>query len=293
MHAEIDFYAVKAKENICFNVNHEQINDYNNKGFDIGWTRNIFTKKGQRRKENLYSINCFYADIDVEEGEKPAVLDKIMRGLMPSLLVETKNGYHSYWYLKDPIIAVDDPIYWADYFREFTKTRIVPKVSGDPRACDVCRILRVPWMRYWKSPEPEFHTKVTVSNEDKFYSLAQIEYGFPKEKIFTATAWEGQTFKKNQNFWANAHALNVEEAFKVLSGTHAVNGEKITMGQRTTSGRRINIDSKPHHMWLDRNGKIGSVDGGGPGIPNWLFWYHHDWKAVAAILKEFFPDLDD
>ncbi len=69
-----------------------------------------------------------------------------------------------------------------------------------------------------------------------------------------------------------------------------IDGEVLTF-RKQKDITRILVNGKESNAWLDRNGKIGSTADAGPAIPNWLYFYQKDWKKVADILKQVFPEI--
>jgi len=67
-----------------------------------------------------------------------------------------------------------------------------------------------------------------------------------------------------------------------------VNSEKFII-----QNGRVTCNGKPANVWIDKDNKIGSNDGGGPTIVNWLSWYKHDMGTIAKIVKELFPEIGE
>lgn len=256
----------------------------NENRWDIFWTMNGFDF-GKRSKADLKFINCFYADLD--SGTFSEMQKRISGFPDPSSIVQTGKGYHLYWWLKKEIDCTSDPEKYANWFREFTLSRIVPPLCSDPQAADACRLLRAPFYKYWKDGLGDKHTDI-VYESDVFYDLNFIEKYFP----VTASADVVKIKTKTQeipagDFWSRANELPVIESLERLSGTAHVNGETFKIKRRGKS-IRIECNDKKTNAWIDENETIGSTDGAGPAIPNWIYWYQRDWKKVAQILKEVF-----
>lgn len=263
----------------------EQAREYNEKKYCIYWNMNEFDF-GKRKKEDIRAINCFYADLDVGTDEE--MKKRIKMCLAPSSIIKTGSGYHLYWWLKEKIICVNNPVEMADWFRDFNVKRILPLLNSDSQAADACRLLRAPMYRYWKDGIGDRFVDI-VFETDNQYSLNELERAFPekKEPIKPTTINHKKTFQDNDSFWTKANSLNAVDALNKLSGTKHVNGEIITIrpqGKVT----RIYIGREPCNAWIDADGKIGSTAGAGPGIPNWLWYYCKDWKKVADTIKEVF-----
>lgn len=264
-----------------------EADSYNRKGYDIFWTFNGF-EFGKRTKPDLKYINAFYLDLDA--GSKQQMLLQIRKKLEPTFVISTGKGYHAYWVLEQEIDCSDEPVRWADWFREFLLERMQPAFNADPQACDACRLLRPAFFKYWKDGKGIINTDI-VFESDRFYSLGELEMFFPKiakakpEKMPHVPRVGAQP---TGNFWERANNIDVKSALEKLSGTEHVNGETYKLKPRGDGTIRVWCNRRPANVWIDRNGKIGSTAGGGPAIPNWLFWYKKDWKAVAKILEKEF-----
>lgn len=270
-------------------------------GFGIFATVNSFD--GPRRKENLTSINAWAVDMD--EGTKRQMHDKLLASpLVPSVIVETKRGYQAYW------AAVDGK---AEHWNAIVLERLVPHFGSDANARDLCRILRVPGFLHLKDPADPFKVRCVWKHMVR-YSERQIAEAFPwvankaehqrhldeaqraaereaKERARQAAIAMGQI--PTETLWDAIWNLDCEEGLSRLSGNWAVNGEKYTFRRTTRGNLNLFVDGKSSSCFIDANKRIGSLDGGGPTLVQWLRWFKHDWKVVVAVLKEIFPQLVD
>lgn len=291
-----NFYALwtnkntQAPRNGAFSVDLVEAEKLNKEGFDIFWTMNGFDL-GKRKKEDLKTINCFYADLDC--GTDDEMKRVVSMSPEPNTIIKTGKGYHLYWYLDKPIECESDPIKFCDYFREFTTSRIVSRLNADPQAADACRLLRASFFKYWKDGLGEKHADI-VFEMNNFYSLDKIKKYFPEKKIikkqFKIVDQKQENFE-GKDFWTRANRLDCVSSLEKLSGTSHVFGETYSVVTKNKI-TRINCNGKKANVWIDANGYIGSASGAGPAIPNWLYWYHKDWKKVAEILKEVWPELE-
>jgi hypothetical protein len=291
---QINLYEIY--KGVCSPLALENARARNAIGADIYWTPNNFEGHA-RKKTDLREITCFYCEID--EGTKDEQIATLKRHLPPSCVVETKRGHHVYWYLDKPIDCSSDPVGKADWFREIVKGRICPALNADVQAADACRLLRMPMYQYWKDGLGTFIVSIQYEFNRK-YSLHELLQAFPERKILKLEPSAPAPLKSAVNapggdsaFWSKAHALDCRSSLERLSGSSHVSGERYTFKKEGPGRTRIVIDGKPRNVWLDRDGKIGSVADGGPGVPNWLFYYWKDWKAVADRLKQAFPELSE
>lgn len=286
---QINYYGIR--QGTCYPINDQNIAEENEKGADIYWTPNNFTAWGKRKKEDLAQITSFFCEID--EGPKSEQLKKLRSVIKPSCIIETKRGFHIYWYLKNPIDCIDDPIAKADWYRDILKNRICPTLGADLQAADACRLMRAAFMKYWKDGKGTFKTDI-VFDSDEFYSVDEILNAFPEKKQKPIPS-KMPEFKKQEfssdDFWSRANQLDSVQSLQKLSGTAAVNGETFSFIKKGNS-LRINCNGKKSNAWIDPNGRIGSTDGAGPAIPNWIYYYQKDWKRVAELIKEYFPEVE-
>lgn len=274
----------------CFPIKPEQASAANERQADIYWTPNNFSGFGKRTKESLTEITSFFCEID--EGEKTEQVNRIVNNPQPSLVIETKRGFHIYWHLKEPLDCKDDPVNKADWYRDFVVNRIVPALGADPQAADACRLMRLPFYKYWKDGLGKFMIRIAYESHAT-YSVKELEKLFPKFKSPSESTLPTFVYKPSQikfgdeDFWTKANRLDPVAALTRLSGTPFVNGEHFKFIIKNNQTRLL-VNGKPANVWIDNENKIGSTDRGGPAIPNWLYWYHQDWRKVAEILREVF-----
>jgi len=135
--------------------------------FWIYFTPNWEYRNRETRIEKEWgSIFCFHADIDLwwdKKGQREWFFFE------PTMVNETKNWYHCFWMLKEPL-----PEWKRDERKEIEKW-ISQEIWWDPKAVDWSRILRVPWYRYWKDWEGTFIIKTIFINEENTYDFSYIK----------------------------------------------------------------------------------------------------------------------
>jgi hypothetical protein len=151
-----------------FAIDENKAVDLNKQGYGIHFTPNDFS--GDRKKDNITKINYWFADID--EGLKTEQMDKIDKLLLkPSIVVESKRGYHLYW------CAVDASI---ENFR-LIQEGIINKIGSDPGLKDPARLMRLPGFYHVKDKDAPFLVKKVFSSEDK-YTEKEMMYAFEYNK---------------------------------------------------------------------------------------------------------------
>jgi hypothetical protein len=268
-------------------------------GYGVFATVNSFN--GPRRKEHLTRINAWA--IDMDEGTKQQMHDKLINSpLVPSIVVETKRGYQAYW------AAADGK---AEHWNAIVLERLVPHFGSDANARDLCRILRVPGFLHLKDPADPFKVR-RVHMLAVRYTERQVADAFTwvanrtehqrhlseaqraaereaKEHARRAAIASGQA--PTESLWDAIWNLDCEEGLLRLSGHWSVSGEQYTFA-RTGRGRlNLFVDGKSSSCFIDENKRIGSLDGGGPTLVQWLRWFKHDYRVVISVLREIFPQL--
>ena len=139
---------------------------FNTKGYGIFWAVNEF--KGARQKQNLVKVR--YWAVDIDDGTKQEQWNRIKKVLKPSMIIETKNGFHVYYK------AVDGT---AENWKDIVEFRLIPYFKADKRAKDITRVLRVPGYKHLKDPKEPFKIKI-IHQSDREYTSAEMQMCFPK-----------------------------------------------------------------------------------------------------------------
>lgn len=184
--------------------------DLNKQGYEAYFTVNGFKGASDAKKEKCTSLNAFFVDID---GRKdPAELEVIKEKLMPTFILETKNGYHIYWVLDEVLYKEDcaDDSEWETTVQRWERIEqaVVTALKADPVVKDLTRIMRIPDTYYWKKSgdaykggvkNAPFKIKGLHKQISANYSMDQMEEAFPpvvtQVPPFVKTP-EGQNLKK-------------------------------------------------------------------------------------------------
>lgn len=171
----------------------ERRDDLNLNGYEAYFTVNGFEGAPNAKLENCTSLNSFFVDIDGRKEEKE--LAAIKAKLDPTFILETKNGYHVYWILDEPIFRNEvTPEEWTASVKRWERIEqaIVLELKADLVVKDVPRILRIPDTYYWKKSGAEYmegtdgvlKIKGIYKNVSNRYSMNDVEEVFPvKEEI--------------------------------------------------------------------------------------------------------------
>lgn len=263
---------------------------FNEAGWGIFWTVNKFKNHTDRTISNIDKILSWAVDIDT--GTKQSQSKKIATFPEPSMVMESKRGFHVYYN------AIDASI---ENFKDIQTNYLVPSLDGDNNAKDLSRILRVPMFYHCKDINDKFLVKV-VHESSCAYTEDQIKKYFGGHKNKLATIPLTQDVNKNYlkkslkiqsdgGLIDRVWNMNCEDALLTLSGTNAVCGEVYSFYNVSRGNKNILVNGKNTSCFIDSDGRIGSMDNGGPTIWNWLYWFHKDHKKVYKIMREYFPEV--
>lgn len=155
----------KDKSKGTFEVDYSKAVELNKEGYGIFCTLNEF--EGRRKRENLKKINYWIVDID--DGEKSDMQKQINNlYLQPSMIVETKRGYHLYWRALDAKLENYEEI----------EDLLITKMNGDKGVKDPLRLLRCPNFYHMKDKNNPFLIKIVKNNPNLVYTEAQMRVTF-------------------------------------------------------------------------------------------------------------------
>lgn len=260
-----------------------EANRWNSEGFGIYWAVNEFN--GPRKIANLKNLRAWFVECD--DGDKRESLKKLRSKLIPSLVIESKRGFHAYWLCRDATL---------ENYRDIIESRLIPFYGGDPNAKDVSRILRVPGFFHCKDPKDKFMIRVVHENwgliypEEAMLEIYQIPKSQLKQNEIKSEVKKSLKGTLSDSTFENIYRLDCRQALTTISGSDAVCGERFEF-RKVGNGLNIYIDGKSTSCWVDAHGRIGSLDRGGPTIWQWINWYHRDHKKTYRYVKQFFPEV--
>ena len=238
---------------------------------------------------HLVKLRYWYCDIDSKAAKER--LEHLLRRspLLPSKVVETKNGYHLYWAIGD-----DQSVKLEEYKR--IQHRLVEWYRADANCLNASRLLRAPGFLHMKDPTKPFQVKVVWQEDDLAYTWRGIQAAFPLSK------WEVKQHEKiiagylpsEIKFIPQAGttaerigSMNQMELLKRLSGTDLVNGDYFTFHPVGDGRFNTKTNGKPSPWWIDKNGMIGSPSGGGPTVAQFIYWYgRYTYKQIFNKLED-------
>ncbi len=219
--------------------------DLNVSGYEAYFTVNGFENAPNAKFENCSSLNAFFVDID---GRKDAEeLEAIKKKLDPTFILETKNGYHIYWLLDEPIFKSEvTEEEWKEAVQKWERIEqaIVLDLKADTAVKDVPRILRIPNTYYWKKSGASYmegtdgvlKIKGIYKKVANTYSMDAIAEAFPlKEEVIVYTgeakpnALKKYAEDEKKDFFSRvnkAYPIENRDSFKAL-----ISGESGTVLQ--------------------------------------------------------------
>ncbi len=171
----------------------ERKDDLNINGYEAYFTVNGFEGAPNAKLENCTSLNAFFVDIDGRKEQSE--LDEIKKKLDPTFILETKNGYHIYWLLDEPIFKAEvSEDEWKESIKKWERVEqaIVLDLKADTAVKDIPRILRIPDTYYWKKSgaaymdgvEGVLKIKGIYKKPGNSYTMDEVAEAFPvKEEV--------------------------------------------------------------------------------------------------------------
>lgn len=153
----------------------DRIASLNNLGYNIYYLPNhpLEYKEGSVVDGSMVDVfNCVFVDMDLKEG-KYGSKDEFISALaawdvMPTTLVDSGNGIHAYWDVKD----LD-----AKSFM-YLQRRLCRKFNTDEAVCKIYQLMRVPGTYNTKDPENKKLCEIIYSSGIS-YTCEQLDTGLP------------------------------------------------------------------------------------------------------------------
>lgn len=246
-------------------INESELQHYNDLNFGVFQTVNEFN--GRRVKANLTKINAWYVEIDYKGVAKEPISTFVDGLLIPSKIVDTKNGYHIYFNAHNCDLNI------GDY--DTIQLRLKEYYGGDGNARDVCRYLRVPGYYHCKDVNDRYLCK-TVFESTAIYRKQLMLLYLPKssrELVDEVKVVIKKATTSTDHFGDWISSQNQMQLLTYLNGSSLVRGDSFRFYR--TSGGKFNTytNGKPSAWFIDANGRIGSSVGGGPTIIQFVAWY--------------------
>lgn len=195
------------------NVLHD-IDEYTNTGWNVYYSTAGFGAQNRATADNAVCKKEFYLDIDCGEG-KPyphkvagiIALQAFVKavGLPKPTVVDTGNGLHAHWYLKEPI-----PVHEWKAAAEGLKSKCATHNFAADSSCtaDIVRVLRVPGTMNYRGN----HTTALLT-PIKFHDFSIL-----RDKMGVAdSAAEADMFSKARALTKSAGTTQLSEIAKLIA----------------------------------------------------------------------------
>lgn len=330
-----------------YEFTYEQLKNFNLSGYGVFFTP-CDTLKAGHKTEDFMAIRAWYCDIDIAKrgqvfneekitkkkeeiagnifmaetqyvikGQCEALecgcdnkTHKILPTLAPSMVIESRNGFHLYWFawheikLDESYMPINGLYSPSKEHFEAVEKKICERWDGDIRAAKLVQLLRLPGF-YNQKDGANFLVRIRPELSS-FHSYYEDEWEALYPDIFNKNnpiaPPKGHTIKDffkgfggviiRNDICKLIEAIPQNEALLMLSGRPEVNGEIYTL--KLSSGGRhmnININGKPSACFIDTEKNLLFVPRGtGRGSPNvieWLKWYRNwEGKELIGFLKK-------
>ena len=265
--------------------------------YGVFWRPN-YPSREYYRKMKIPCVYWWFVDIDHKAADpdklatlKAQSLESINHSpLLPSMLIETKHGYHIYWMVK---LDRKEQIKAKDKWGEVIKQRLIPFFNGDPACTDMARLLRAPDTWHCKDPDNKFFIRLIEDRRDRNYSVQEMLNAFPVVGQIKPVHNNSQTGSAARTSLSDLHSLELNEflrecadydcytGLEKLSGRPELNNEVFTF-----DGTQICVDGKRTKHWIDGGGYLGNLDEG-KYLKNWVNWYCKSWHKTRAVMEKY------
>jgi len=154
----------------------DELKEYNKQGYNIYFVVNSGgTKQDEINKINAFYIDCDcdkddnkkYCDLDIVKQYKQRVLQRVQDfGLVPSFIVDTRNGYHIYWLVDNAKV---------EQFEE-VQNKLIYFFGSDERVNTPERIMRVPNFYWTKDIDNQYLCTVYQYNDVRYNANDFIQH---------------------------------------------------------------------------------------------------------------------
>lgn len=240
-------------------------------------------KKWKRDQESVIWINVWITEIDWMDKKDQLRLVELSP-IKPSMIIESKNSLHLYWFAKD----------WTEEKRNYICNWLRNFFDGDPAVVDISRVLRLPWYYHQKNKSDKFLIEVLEANRI-FYTEKEMLNAFKdnrsipeiKQSIVQKETILRQSFNDDY-FWERIKAIDSKIVLERLSWSSLVNWESFSFKRNSSWEYQIYVNWKSTWKRIDSKWKIGAVW----HRTNWVFWYWNcNWKELYQRIKNEFPEM--
>ncbi|URN95138.1 MAG: hypothetical protein NAG76_02455 [Candidatus Pristimantibacillus lignocellulolyticus] len=234
------------------------------------------------------SINAQFIDIDapkqirkdkesLRQFKKQVAQSIKSFSVQPSGVIETKNGYHVYWFVSDGK---------PELFRH-VQMQLVQELGGDKNCINESRLLRLPYFMHVKDPKEPFPVTIKVWQPEVSYSQKYLKDNLSEltdetlEKLIKKSESSQQT-----NMSSTRKDAVLELVFERINPVGG-NEDKII----TQCCMPDHNDKKPS-AWIDKNYMFYHCQGCGTHLPLEELARELNWHDVLDEINRYDIDLD-
>lgn len=159
---------------------HDTLQEINKDKWGIWFTINSM-KHGKRKIEFIESFNAIGLDLDSgKEGDNREAIEHnkqknmemlLNLQLVPTVIIETKNGLQPLWFLFPGEITDNDT-------HNSIQRMMQSKLGADPNAIGGERLYRLPGYYHWKDASDPFLCKIVHNDYNKRYRIKELAHKF-------------------------------------------------------------------------------------------------------------------
>lgn len=239
--------------------------------------------KWQRNKNSVTHINSRVAESDTLSKEDQMMLIH-WAPLKPSMIIESKNSYHIYYFAQD---ATTDS--WLEIERWLSTYYQWDKSFWSNYAL----VLRLPGAMHKKNPLDEFKTQCLYI-EQTFFTEEQMKSSFPYDmslEIKNDFVDQPLSLKESENIRDFMASLGNEYLLSRLSWSSLVKWEKLDFRRNNSHSKQIFCNGKSTACWIDEKDYIGSASDWWPTWIQRCIWYGSSKPDILKWFFEFCADL--
>lgn len=243
--------------------------------------------KWKRDKESVIWISTWICEIDgLDKDIQQKLIDNCP--LKPSMVIDSKNSYHMYWFAKE----------WTKEKRYDIVNWLRNFFDWDPAVVDISRVLRLPWYNHMKDIEKPYMIDLKDYNWE-YYTEEQMIIAYPDKRSVSEIKQSMITREEKARkdiwwdyFWDRVKNMDTKNMLDEISWSQFVSWDNISFRRNNNWTEQIRVNWKSTWCWIDNNWKIGSNAWWWPNWTNWVFRYGNcDWKELSRWIRDKHPEM--
>ena len=217
-----------------------------------------------KKEQTKLIIKYYFIDIDNDGKDKETKKiiqerynndyskDKQLENIMnliikPSMIIETKNGYHCYWKLKEPI-TIESYTTDNEHIKnwKYIEQGIQEKLVADKSTTNINRLFRTPYFYHRKHPDDSFLVEIKHIDERTFTETEMLDYFKLPEKP------KPEPKKRTYDYPDNLKSTNFADGFirwwldkysnTIDGGRHYTMKNAVVCLVKTNQEQNLNLD---------------------------------------------------